>query len=120
MNMMEMLKQIADRTPQPEPVTLYTVTPFPMCKKCRNFDVANDGDICEQCTREQAQGYEVMAMLGRLADGFQSDHGTRYHAVKFGSQRAMCGAQPGKRSVGWSEYHGKDVTCPRCIKKVQR
>jgi hypothetical protein len=68
--------------------------------------------------------YRIGALLGRLANGFQSDHGTRYHAVvrrmvrnpnagkvldngyvipdKYERDVALCGAKPGRRSVGWS------------------
>jgi hypothetical protein len=123
MNIMQRIFELAEQTPQPEPQVLYTVTPFPKCARCREFDVAMENDFCEQCTREQMQGYEVLVMLGRLSNGFESDHGTRYHAVKFGSHKAVCGAQPGRRSVGWTfdpRGHGKEITCPRCIAKLKR
>jgi hypothetical protein len=92
--------------------------------------------------------YKIGALLGRLSNGFQSDHGIRYHAVvwkrikrppcpfndwgrkeipddDFTAQVALCGAKPGRRSVGWdfqngSSNVGKEVTCPRCLKKLQK
>lgn len=38
------------------------------------------------------------------------------HYPSFGS--AICGAKPGKRSNGWSEYRADHATCPKCLKKL--
>jgi len=52
--------------------------------------------------------------------------GVRYHAriVQYDDSvcgTAICGATYGKRSGGWSYYEsGKDVNCPRCVKKLER
>lgn len=83
--------------------------------------------------------FRIGVMLGRLSDGFQSDHGKRAHAVvrrmvtdvsrrtgeKITVERsvALCGARPGRRSVGWdfenySDYLKTEVTCPRCVEKL--
>ena len=57
-------------------------------------------------------------MLGRLRDGAERDKGHLLHAVtEIG--RALCGATPGPRSVGWADHPDriKDVsetTCVRC------
>ena len=63
----------------------------------------------------------VSFMLGRLANGGEKDKGTRLHAIPDGSRKALCGAAPGPRSVGWKEDWGDapkpgivDVTCPKC------
>jgi hypothetical protein len=29
---------------------------------------------------------------------------------------AVCGAAPGRRSNGWSEYRADTATCPKCMK----
>lgn len=118
MGIMQMLQELAERTPQPEPI--YWVENRPHCTSWHcNTEVMMPGDFCEQCKKEKAQGYEVLTMTGRCANGAQRDSGILYHAVKFGERKAMCGATHGKRSR-WSEYHGEAVTCPRCIKKLER
>ena len=82
-------------------------------------------------------------LLGRLANGCQSDHGIRVHAVVIKKVRArpcpyndwgkdqakmtegqmaevgLCGARPGRRSVGWSPSEG-EVNCPKCLKKLEK
>src|SRR5690242_14275392 len=119
----EMLKELADRYPKPaELPPVHTVAPFPKCSNCHDFDVVNEGDWCQQCTKEKEQGYEILSMLGRLANGAEFQKGVLFHAVKFGSFKAMCGAKPGRRSVGWTfdpQSHGREVTCPRCVKKIK-
>jgi len=91
--------------------------------------------------------YRIGALLGRLSNGSQSDHGTRYHAVvrrmvknpnagkvldngyvlpeKVERSVALCGARPGRRSVGWdfenfSTHLGTEVTCPRCLERLRK
>jgi hypothetical protein len=86
---------------------------------CYSAKVSVEGDLCPRCTKEHTQGYQVMSLIGRAANGMQLDSGIRYHAVPFGTRLAKCGAKPGRRSAGWSSYHGDDVTCPRCLKKLE-
>jgi hypothetical protein len=60
-------------------------------------------------------------LAGRCANGAERDGGTRYHAIPVGSWKALCGAEPGRRSAGWSENgftQSHEVTCPRCPRKV--
>jgi hypothetical protein len=64
-------------------------------------------------------------LMGRLANGCESDKGRRVHAVAgdvedYGHGRALCGAQPGRRSGGWevSFAANKAIDCPRCLKAV--
>jgi hypothetical protein len=82
-------------------------------------------------------------LLGRLANGAESDRGLLIHATimkpakrppcqfnDFGrktienddymARKALCGASPGRRSVGW-EFGEKEllVSCERCIKKMK-
>lgn len=113
MNITEILKKI----PTEEEKQLYWVDDFPQCQKCRSANVLHDGDLCKFCQMESERGYEALTMTGRCASGAQRDAGTLYHAVKIGEWKAICGAKHGKRSR-WSEYHGKDVTCSRCLKKL--
>lgn len=56
-------------------------------------------------------------LTGRCANGWQRDSGTLYHAVPGTSEwsKALCGAQPGRRSNGWSDYRAAAPTCPRCL-----
>ena len=46
--------------------------------------------------------------------------GTVYHALPLGQYTAVCGKTYGRRSAGWSDYYGKTVTCPKCIKKMAK
>ena len=65
-------------------------------------------------------------LAGRCANGAERDGGVRYHARivcedNYAHHTAICGATYGKRSGGWSYYEsGKDVNCPRCVKKLER
>lgn len=34
--------------------------------------------------------------------------------------KALCGAQPGHRSNGWSEYRAEHATCPKCLKVLAK
>ena len=65
--------------------------------------------------------YQAVRMLGRCANGNESDGGRKYHALRKDGLnfQAVCGAAPGKRSAGWADYPDavkpvSDVTCPRC------
>jgi hypothetical protein len=73
---------------------------------------------CPQCTENNTRGYQVKQLAGRCANGLEGGHGSKWHAVKNGE--ALCGAKPGRRSVGWSEYQilGQLITCPKCLKRV--
>jgi hypothetical protein len=116
----EMIKEMAERTPQPADLPpIHWVEPRPKCSQCRDYEVMEAGDSCVYCLQEIKQGYQAMVLLGRLANGFEMDHGIRIHAVKLDSRRALCGAEPGRRSVGWNR-EVKPVTCPRCMKKLEK
>ena len=93
--------------------------------------------------------FKIGTLLGRLSNGAQADHGKRSHAVvrkmvkpnpcpynDFGKDLdkmkekversvAMCGAKPSKKSVGWdfenySTNLPTEVTCPRCLKRLEK
>ena len=104
------------------PGTDETVTAY-YCEVCRSRQVDQAGDLCPQCVKDKARGYSVRTLAGRCHDGAERDHGTRRHALPVrGSYwgddmgRALCGAKPGRRSVGWTDWGAeKAVTCPRCL-----
>jgi hypothetical protein len=64
--------------------------------------------------------YEVLRKIGRCANGAERDKGHIYHAVRKGGWTALCGAEPGRTSAGWSHWNDPEqaVTCPRCKKKI--
>jgi len=33
---------------------------------------------------------------------------------------ALCGNNPGYHSGGWSDYDDKEITCPKCKKKLDK
>ena len=122
MSIQSMLEELAARTPAP--VVAETETkPTYHCRNCDDWAVVeNQNDICELCKMENERGYQAQMLAGRCANGAELDHGTRTHAVmiteRFGF--AVCGAKPGRRSVGWvSPYKSREITCPRCLKKIQ-
>jgi len=67
-------------------------------------------------------------LMGRLANGFESDQGKRIHAVPStcghydSTAIALCGANPGRRSGGWDvdNVANRLVTCPRCMQKMEK
>lgn len=58
--------------------------------------------------------------IGRCANGAERDSGFVLHAVEGGAWTAICGAQPGRQSAGWSheDVPAEKVSCPRCLKKL--
>jgi len=111
------LKEFFGVTDQSAPVLVKTP------KRC--YDHGQD-EPCPDCAADQARGYAVRMLAGRCANGAELDSGTRWHAVPIGdhgmSWTALCGAEPGRRSAGWSHWivSGQAVTCPRCLKKLEQ
>jgi len=65
------------------------------------------------------------ALMGRLANGNEADAGKLVHLVPdntghYGHGRALCGAEPGRRSGGWDIEHFASPTCIRCVSKQQK
>lgn len=125
MNIQDMITRLAERTQYTEPPPVHWVEPRPHCDQCRDYEVMNEGDICEHCQRESSQGYRVMYKMGRLANGAALDGGSRYHAVELGTHeygmgKAICGTKTGRRSAGWMRQVNQEVTCPQCIAKLKR
>jgi hypothetical protein len=64
-------------------------------------------------------------LTGRGRTGSDST-GPLYHAIlapdgylpSFG--KALCGAQPGRLSNGWSDHTSDHATCPKCLKKLEK
>lgn len=120
-NFTEFFKKYVEEHPAPEIIT----DPKPeksqtqYCTRCREILSNGEGDPCLRCKREIENGYGAFQMLGRLRNGAARDHGILTHAVKNGEWRAVCGAQPGRRSVGWvRSYNDETITCPRCLKRL--
>jgi hypothetical protein len=68
------------------------------------------------------QEINYRCLIGRNRTGSEPG-GTRIHAIyrsesAFGT--AICGAQPGRRSNGWSDYEFACATCPKCMKKLKK
>jgi hypothetical protein len=70
--------------------------------------------------------YVAARMLGRCANGNEADGGHLYHAIREDrlSWAAVCGATPGRRSAGWSDYPDslrpiENVTCARCKRAME-
>lgn len=65
-------------------------------------------------------------LLGRLRDVAESDSGHIAHAVCYSERssgrslaaKALCGARPGPKSVGWGTYDEEEVTCPKCLARL--
>jgi hypothetical protein len=62
---------------------------------------------------------------GRAANGFQRDQGSVTHAIPngadYGFQKALCGTEPGRRSIGWTGIESKryqKVICEKCKRKM--
>lgn len=64
-------------------------------------------------------------LAGRCTSGLERGQGVVVHALEnpqrnqweiFGA--ALCKAEPGRRSVGWTEMAGHETTCPKCLRKL--
>jgi DNA-directed RNA polymerase subunit RPC12/RpoP len=98
------------------------------CPRCGHYAAAAPATLCADCEADKARGYEALTLTGRCANGAERDRGKLYHAVAYHEgllygyygHPAVCGAKPGRRSNGWSDCKGRDVTCPRCAKKLEK
>lgn len=71
--------------------------------------------------------YVAARMLGRCSNGNEADGGTLLHAIRQDrmTSAALCGAAPGRRSVGWGDHPDvvkpvAAVTCARCRVALQK
>ena len=69
----------------------------------------------------------AVVKVGRLTCGAQKGHGVIRHALDVdrycwgAKSKALCGTEPGKRSVGFVSDEGKtEITCERCRKKIEK
>jgi hypothetical protein len=58
-------------------------------------------------------------LAGRCRTGSDGT-GTLVHAVPQGTFTALCGRTYGRHSAGWSDYLDREVTCPRCLRKMTK
>ena len=58
-------------------------------------------------------------LAGRCRSGGDSS-GTLAHAVPAGASTALCGRTYGRHSAGWSDHLDREVTCPRCLRKMAK
>lgn len=68
-------------------------------------------------------------LAGRCANGYERGQGQVVHAIecsedelRFGIRsyaHALCGKTHGARSAGWCNRRSLEVTCPKCLKKLQ-
>jgi len=116
MSIFDALKALAENLPKPEHAE---PEPYLTCVVCHEH--IETGSICGQCAIDQKRGYSVRSLAGRCRNGAERDHGTRFHAVPAESWRALCGAEPGRHSIGWSDYgRNQAVTCPKCAAKLAK
>ncbi|WP_267122940.1 hypothetical protein [Xanthomonas sacchari] len=70
-------------------------------------------------------------LAGRCANGLERGQGSNLHAIPSSQVRrqggfteaagkALCGAEPGRRSVGWTVCEQQPVSCPRCLRALER
>jgi len=64
------------------------------------------------------ENLQALRLTGSRANGAEADGARLYHAVPRKSQRALCGAKPGRRS-DWSFMPGERVTCTRCVARIE-
>ena len=119
----ETLRELAARNPNPPNDTPFV---YLLCPRCRtHIPNANQPELCQNCQRTLARGYEISSMTGRRANGAERDSGRLYHARTLDtngtpSHRAVCGATPGRRSDWGAWGTDNEVTCQRCKKKLAK
>lgn len=121
----EMFEEIAAKYPKS---TVEEVDPLPPPLRCRCHEIVeqiNAAGICDECQDTLNRGYEISQLTGRCANGAERDHGILWHARfldddGYPNRKAVCGQEPGKRSVGWSCHipAGRQVTCKRCVRRL--
>lgn len=90
----------------------------------------SEADLYRGCVGITLPEFKLFAAQrgGRGSNGYERDRGAVLHAVAgssaddvaFGTQSALCGVTPGRRSTGWSctVNDASSVTCPRCLKRM--
>lgn len=92
---------------------------FELYSKCPVCYWPLQDSLCRECGYMLDLGYHVRMKPGRCANGAELGSGTLWHAVLPDNYKAVCGTEPGRRTPGWSSWHNsKEVTCPKCLKKL--
>ncbi len=120
MTFLEMLEAASAQYPPQADVT--PVEPPPTCARCRWSETLNDKGHCPDCQAAIDRGYDIVMLAGRCANGSELGKGVLFHAQRIGEYEAVCGAKPGRLSVGWSTWKPstREVTCQKCLKKLSR
>lgn len=63
--------------------------------------------------------YRALEKAGRRSSGHNGDHGKIAHAVPHAKWAALCGTTP-TGAGDWSSYESPDVTCPKCLKRLEK
>jgi hypothetical protein len=110
--------------PQTEtPPRKYRPNEICRCERCHTFFRDADKRLCVFCQREKDEGYKLRRKLGRLANGAEADSGQLLHILPTEEyERPLCGAKPGKRSIGWALAYDreKQKICARCAERYKR
>lgn len=67
----------------------------------------------------QLPTFRPMKKAGPLRNGAELNKGTVIHAVPADQTYcgpALCGQQP---AIQWSDCAGREVTCPRCLRRLE-
>ena len=64
--------------------------------------------------------FQILRLTGRCSSGHEHGAGVKFHAVPDGKMEALCGATYGRMSAGGSTHAGEAVTCPRCLKALEK
>jgi hypothetical protein len=99
---------------------------FRMASEYRDIDRAAQEAAEAKMDEEKAgPAYYPAKLAGRCSNGFEGGRGSVIH-VKDNDPHvnpwgaAICGQKMGRRSAGWNSMIGHAVTCPRCLKKIQK
>ena len=120
----------------PPPVDPRTV----LCSHCAEereddgrWRLAKSWERCQHPEHKPFRGMKFVParLAGSCLNGAERDGGALYHALPnpggvegggfFG--KALCGAEPGRRSAGFSIYDkdlDRPITCKRCLKRLER
>ena len=74
--------------------------------------------LSEHYNLESELDFKPRQLAGKCSNGAERDHGLITHAVNHIG--ALCGAKPGRRSVGWVEpWNDAPVNCEKCLKRIE-
>lgn len=85
----------------------------PVCPVCK---VQGDPKCYQKHGLQVMSVFRYFRLMGRGAD---QDFSPRYHALAPGDSKALCGAEPGHRSPGWSSWESSEPTCLVCIRLIK-